>query len=96
MAAVSPSKMSDGEDAELLGYLVDEEMDIYIDVLVLVLPPCQPGTAQLGPSATSVSPNLYELANGGHSVAYIEQKRKKEGSRHFAVHSDVRQTPKRV
>jgi hypothetical protein len=70
--------MSDGEDAELLVYLVDEEMDIYIGVLVLVLPPCQPGTAQLGPSATSVSPNLYELVNGGHSVAYIEQKRKKD------------------
>jgi hypothetical protein len=39
----------------LLVYLVDEEMGIYIDVLVLVLPPCQPGTAQPGPSATSVS-----------------------------------------
>ena len=79
--------LSDGEDAELLVYLVDEEMDIYIGVLVVALPPCQPGTAQLDPSATSVSPNLYELANGGHSMAYIEQERQKEGSRHFAVHS---------
>ena len=79
--------LSDGEDAELLVYLVDEEMDIYIGVLAVALPPCQPGTAQLDPSATSVSPNLYELANGGHSMAYIEQERQKEGSRHFAVHS---------
>ena len=79
--------LSDGEDAELLVYLVDEEMDIYIGVLAVALPPCQPGTAQLDPSATSVSPNLYELANDGHSMAYIEQERQKERSRHFAVHS---------
>jgi hypothetical protein len=36
-----------------------------------------------------VSPNLYELANGGHTVVYIERKRQREGSRHFAVHPDV-------
>jgi hypothetical protein len=88
------------EDAELLVSLFRKERkDIYIDTLdppgCLRLPCClrHLGPAQLSPSATSVSPNLYELANGGHAVVYIEQKRQKEGSRHFAVHPDVRKTP---
>ena len=90
-------EMSDGEDAELLVYLVDEEMDIYIGVLAVALPPCQPGTAQLDPSATSVSPNLYELANGGHSMANIEQeKQRKKDLDTLPYIPDVRQTPKRV
>ena len=42
--------LSDGEGAVLLVYLVDEEKDIYIGVLVLV---CHPGPAQLNLSAIS-------------------------------------------
>ena len=56
----------------MLVYLVDGEKDIYIGVLVVVRLPTQPGTAQLSPLATSVSPNLYELANGGHTVVYTK------------------------
>jgi hypothetical protein len=55
-------------NAELLVYLVEEEKDIYIGGH---LGPVQLGSAQLSPSATSLSPNLYELANGGHAVIYM-------------------------
>jgi hypothetical protein len=61
-----------GGNAELLVYLVDEEKDIYIGMLRGCLSPCQLDTAQLSPSATSVPPNLYELANGGHTVVYTK------------------------
>jgi hypothetical protein len=80
------------EDAELLVYLVDEEKGHLYRRAHACLPPCQPGTAQLSPSATSVSLNLYELANDGHTVVYIERKERKEGLRHFAVHQDVNDT----
>jgi hypothetical protein len=55
-------------NAELLVYLVEEEKDIYIGGH---LRPVQLGSAQLSPSAASLSPNLYELANGGHAVVYM-------------------------
>jgi hypothetical protein len=70
------------EDAELLVYLVDEEKDIYIGVLVVVYHPLS--RAQL---------NLYELANDGHTVVYTKGQQRR--SRHFTVHPDVRRTPKR-
>ena len=64
--------LPDGEDAELLVYLVDEENGhLYRRVTPCHLGPVQLGTAQLSLSATLVSPNLYELANGGHAVVYI-------------------------
>jgi len=37
------------------------------------LPPCHLGPAQLIPSATSAQPNLYELANRNHNMAYSGQ-----------------------
>ena len=40
------------------------------------MPPTHPGIAQLSPSATSVSLNLYELANGGHTVVYTKGQKK--------------------
>ena len=67
--------------------VVDEEKDIYIPRRARRgFAPTQPGTAQLSPSATSVSLNLYELANCGHTVVYT--KGQKGRSRHFTVHPD--------
>jgi hypothetical protein len=43
--------LSDGEDTELLVYLVDEEMDIYISVLVAI---CHLGPVGRVLSVTSV------------------------------------------
>jgi hypothetical protein len=54
MGALLKLNLSNLEDAELLVYLVDEEMDIYIGVLARLLGPIQLGTAQLSLSATSV------------------------------------------
>jgi hypothetical protein len=68
--------LSNLEDAVLLVCLVDKEKGTSIWACVLChLGPVQLGCAQLSPSATSVSPNLYELANGGHTVVYIGQKK---------------------
>ena len=49
--------VSDGGDAELLVYLVDEEEDIYIGVIVTV---CHLEPVGRVLSATSVQLNLYE------------------------------------
>jgi hypothetical protein len=49
--------VSDGEDAELLVYLVDEEKDIYIGVLVAV---CHLGPVQLNPFSCPKTADLYE------------------------------------
>ena len=59
----------------MLVYLVDEEKDIYIGVHRGCLSPCQLDTAQLSLSATSVSPDLYELANGGHTMVYTKEQK---------------------
>jgi hypothetical protein len=70
------------EDAELLVYLVNEEMDIYIGVLVVV---CHLGPVGRILSATSVlSPWSIE-----------QEKRQKEGAKDFTVHPDVRRTPEK-
>jgi hypothetical protein len=58
---VSLSESLEG-NAELLVYLVEEEKDVYIGGC-----PLPPRTC----SAISLSPNLYELANGGHAVVYM-------------------------
>jgi hypothetical protein len=69
------------EDAELLVYLIDEEMDIYIGIR-RCLPPwfCRP------------NPFSYL---GVVAVVYRTEKRQKEGSKDFTVHSDVRRTPEK-
>jgi hypothetical protein len=81
------------EDVELLVLLFGKKNDVYIWRARPCLPPCHLGPAQLIPSAASVQLNLYDLANRGHNMVYIEQK---EGPGHFAVHPDVRQTPEGV
>jgi hypothetical protein len=45
---VAREKLSDGEDAELLAYLVDEEMDIYIGVLVVAFATLPAGHSPAG------------------------------------------------
>jgi hypothetical protein len=57
LRAFSLGALSNLEDAELLVYLVDEEMDIYTGVLVAV---CHLGPVGRVLSATSVQLNLYE------------------------------------
>jgi hypothetical protein len=58
-------------------------------VLVVVL--SQLGTAQLSPSAISVSPNLYELASDGYTVVYIGRKDRKKDLDTLPYIVDVRQ-----
>ena len=80
------------EDAELLVLLFRKKTtSIYAhSSLFAILPPAACPAESLNCICVAESP---PPANRGHKMVYMEQK---EGSRHFAVHPDVRQTPKRV
>jgi hypothetical protein len=92
--ALQGRDLSDGEDAELLVYLVDEEKDIYIGVRVALF------ATLLARRSPAKSLSYLSIAKSLRTSKWRPRRglyrtdRKEDLD--FTVHPDVRRTPKRV